>query len=160
MLGALPHHPHPPQDSHFRLNVINRIVAKTIDILIVFLLAAILPYPVGPLFGFAYSLLADGIQMGTLEGQSLGKKLLKLQVVNMIQKRPADFRDSALRNTPVGVATFFALIPVWGWLIMFLVGVPLMVMETFLMFSLGTGHRLGDVMADTEVIEIKKTPSV
>ena len=81
---------------------------------------------------------------------------MRLQVVHTLRRQPANARDSVYRNAPVGVATFFALIPVWGWLILCLIGVPLMLMEVYLMVSVETGHRLGDVMGDTEVIE--KTP--
>jgi uncharacterized RDD family membrane protein YckC len=145
-----------PIGTHVKVSVINRVVAKIIDILLIFFVAAILPYPVGPLLGFLYSLLGDGINIGTFRGQSIGKKLLKLQVVNTIRKKPANFQDSVLRNSPVGVATFFGIIPIWGWVILGLIGIPLMIMEVYLMISVDSGHRLGDVMADTEVIEIKR----
>jgi len=144
--------------THIKVSVVNRVVAKFIDIAIVFLVAAIFPYPLGPLLGFLYSLLADGIQYKTFNGQSVGKKLMKLQVVNTITKKPATYRDSVLRNAPVGVATFFAIIPVWGWLILGLIGIPLMIMEVYLMLTVETGHRLGDVMGDTEVIELGRAP--
>ena len=143
-----------------KANVINRVFGKLIDIVMVFFLAAILPYPVGPLSGFFYSLFADGINQGKFRGQSVGKKLMGLQVVNRVAKRPSNFRDSVLRNSPVGVATFFAIIPIWGWLILGLIGIPLMIMEVYLMFSLEKGHRLGDVMADTEVIEVRESSSI
>ena len=140
--------------SQIKVGVWNRIVAKMIDLLIVFFLAW-LPYPVGPLSGFLYSLLCDGINQGPFRGQSIGKKVMKLQVINTMQKKPAQWKDSLLRNLPVGVATFFGIIPIWGWLILLLVGVPLMVMEVYLMITVESGHRLGDVMGDTEVVEAK-----
>jgi uncharacterized RDD family membrane protein YckC len=145
-----------PIGTHVKVSVINRVVAKIIDILLIFFVAAVLPYPVGPLLGFLYSLLGDGINIGAFRGQSVGKKLLKLQVVNTIRKKPASLQDSVLRNSPVGVATFFGIIPIWGWVILGLIGIPLMIMEVYLMISVESGHRLGDVMADTEVIEVKR----
>ena len=149
-----------PMAAPTKANVVNRIVAKFIDIFVVFLIAAILPYPVGPLSGFFYSLFADGINRGNFRGQSLGKKLMRLKVVNRNTKKSGNFRDSILRNSPVGVATFFAIIPIWGWLILALIGIPLMIMEVYLMFSLEKGHRLGDVMGDTEVIEVRDSSSI
>jgi uncharacterized RDD family membrane protein YckC len=140
--------------SSSKVSVVNRVIAKLIDLAIVFLLVGFI-YPVGPLLGFLYSLCADGIGIGGLQGQSIGKKLLRLQVVHIPTRKPASFRDSVLRNAPVGVATFFGIIPVWGWLILGLIGLPLMVMEVYLMISVETGHRLGDVMGDTEVVERK-----
>lgn len=135
-----------------RLSVTNRVVAKIIDLIIVVALAVILPYPLGPLLGFFYSIAGDGMNFGPFKGQSIGKKAMKLQVVHILQKRPCNVRDSVFRNAPVGVATFFAIIPVWGWLILGLIGIPLMVMEVYLMVSVEKGHRLGDVMGDTEVV--------
>lgn len=139
-----------------KVNVVNRVAAKFVDLFIVFLVAVILPYPVGPLLGFVYSLVGDGIQGGGFEGQSVGKKLFKLQVVHIKTRQPAHWKESILRNAPVGVATFFGIIPIWGWIILAVIGLPLMVMEIYLMVTVETGHRLGDVMGDTEVIELKR----
>ncbi len=132
--------------------VLSRVLAKSVDLLLVFTLALLLPYPLGPLLGFLYSLLADGISWKTFHGQSLGKKLLKLQVVQQHSRQPIHYKDSMIRNAPVGVATFFAMIPVWGWLFLGIFGIPLLIMEVYLMLTVQTGHRLGDVMGDTEVI--------
>ncbi len=144
-----------PIPAHVKTSVINRVAAKLIDLALVISVAAILPYPLGPLVGFAYSLLADGIVYKGIAGQSVGKRVLKLQVLNKDTHKPATYRESALRNAPVGVATFFAIIPVWGWLILGLIGMPLMAMEIYLMLTVESGHRLGDVMGETEVVEFK-----
>lgn len=139
-----------------KASITNRIVAKIVDIIIVVAVAAILPYPLGPLLGFVYSILGDGMNHGPFKGQSIGKKFLKLQVVSTKRDgQPAGYRDSAFRNAPVGVATFFAIIPIWGWIILGLIGLPLMAIEIYLMVRIETGHRLGDVMGDTEVIEVR-----
>jgi len=137
-----------------KAKVLSRIGAKSIDLVIVFLAGAILPQVIGPLLGFFYSLLADGIQIKQLRGQSIGKKILGLKVVNVDTREPATLVESAIRNSPVGFATFFAIIPLWGWIILFMVGVPLMAIEVYLMMRVDTGHRLGDVMSDTEVTEV------
>ncbi len=146
----------PILNAQVRVSVVNRVIAKIIDIIIVFLMAAVLPYPVGPLLGFLYSLFGDGIHVGSFQGQSVGKKIMGLQVISTLHRKSASLRESALRNAPVGVTTFFAIVPVWGWLILALIGIPLMVMEVYLMASVESGHRLGDVMGDTEVIEVKR----
>ncbi len=147
---------HPPS----RANIFNRILAKLIDLLFVFLLAYFLPYPMGPLCGFIYSIFGDALSFNKRAGASLGKRLLGLKVVQVLEKRPAYWKDAALRNAPVGVATFFAIIPVWGWLIAGLIGLPLMLIEVYLILTVETGHRLGDVMADTEVVEVRKDSGV
>ena len=145
-----------------------------VDLLLVFALAGILPYPVGPMAGFIYSLVADGLKLGLIPGQSVGKKLFRLRVEQIVtrniadpgsggladtetfvrERMPCSFRASCLRNAPVGVATFFGIIPVWGWIILGVVGVPLMVIEVYLMMTAAHSHRLGDVMGDTEVVHI------
>ena len=132
----------------------NRILAKFTDLFIVFFIAALLPRVVGPLLGFFYSLIADGLSVGGQRGQSIGKKIFRLQVVNAITDKPAHFRDSMIRNSPVGLATFFAIIPIWGWFILVVIGIPLLAIELTLMVRMENGHRLGDVMADTEVREV------
>ncbi len=142
-----------------RAHIFNRILAKLIDLLFVFLFA-ILFYPVGPICGFLYSVFGDGITFGSIAGASLGKRIMGLRVIHVLEKRPAHWKDSLLRNAPVGVATFFAIIPIWGWLIAGLLGLPLMMIEVYLILTVETGHRLGDVMADTEVIEVHKESSV
>ena len=144
-----------PISAAVKTSVTNRVFIQITDLVFVFLLAAIVIYPLGPLLGFLYSILGDGMNFGPFKGQSIGKKLFKLQVVHAGTKTPATLKESALRNAPVGVATFFGIIPIWGWIILGLIGIPLMVMEIYLMLTVETGHRLGDVMGDTEVIDIR-----
>ena len=149
-----------PFQSQLKVSVLNRVAAKLIDLGLMVLVVGLIPYPVGPLLGFLYSLLADGMHFGPFDGQSIGKKLMGLKVIRREQEvQRANYKESALRNAPVGVATFFAIIPVWGWLILLLIGFPLMLMEIYLMLSVDTGHRLGDVMGHTEVIDIKPMES-
>jgi uncharacterized RDD family membrane protein YckC len=130
-----------------------RVSAKFVDLLIVMLLAAGVINPLGPLLGFLYSLVSDALPIQGFEGQSVGKRLFKLRVVST-RGTKVGLRDSVFRNAPVGVATFFALIPIWGWAILALIGFPLMVVEIYLLVRAPRGQRLGDVMGDTEVVEI------
>ncbi len=151
-----------PNRENRRANPIRRVGAKFIDLAVVMLAAAAF-YPVGPLVGFLYSILADALPIKGFSGQSIGKKLLKLRAISLKpgankvgqDGKPAlRYRDSIFRNAPVGVATFFALIPIWGWAILALIGFPLMVVEIYLLVRAPRGQRLGDVMADTEVVEL------
>ncbi len=143
-----------------RANPIRRVSAKFIDLFVVMVAAIVIINPLGPLVGFLYSLLADAIPVKGFEGQSIGKKLMRLRVVSTKSgalragRVRLTYRESVFRNAPVGVATFFALIPVWGWAILLLIGFPLMVVEIFLLVRAPGGQRLGDVMADTEVVEL------
>lgn len=135
--------------NHDRSMVFSRVFSKLIDLTLVIALANVF-YPVGALVGFLYSLFGD-----SMSGQSIGKKLLGLKVVGRLSRNPAGLKDSLIRNIPVGVATLFGFIPIWGWLVLGLVGIPLMIVEVYLMVSVGKGVRLGDAMADTEVISTK-----
>jgi uncharacterized RDD family membrane protein YckC len=141
-----------------RAHPVRRVLAKFIDLFFVMFVSAVVIYPLGPLLGFFYSLVADALPFKGFEAQSLGKKVMKLRVVSTQPGRtpgePLTYRDSAYRNAPVGVATFFALIPVWGWVILALIGFPLMIVEIYLLVRAPRGQRLGDVMADTEVVEL------
>lgn len=136
--------------SHEKTSVLNRCLAKSIDICVVIFLNTVFPHVVGALMGFLYMLVEDGL----FAGQSLGKRMLKLKVIHVKDGLPCTYRESAIRNAPVGVATFFAIIPFWGWILAVLVGIPLIIFEIYLMMSREMGLRLGDVMADTLVIDI------
>jgi len=131
---------------------VQRVTAKCIDLFIFIFLAAVLPAVVGPLLGFAYTMLGDSIQAGAFKGQSVGKMVIGLRVMSTRTREPATLRDSFIRNSPIGIVTFFSIIPFWGWLIMIVLGPPLMLIEAYLLFRVEKGHRLGDVMADTEVV--------
>ncbi len=133
-----------------------RCLAKSLDVIVIFFLSLALPHPVGVFLGLVYVLIHDGFP----GGQSLGKKAFGLRTVmydgsdegghGLAQR--CDYAKSALRNAPLGVATFFAIIPFWGWLISILLGIPMIAIELYLMMTRPQGARLGDVMADTRVI--------
>lgn len=150
MLFALPFEP-----SHSKVHVLHRVVAKLIDLTLVMTLAALLPYPLGPFLGFVYSLLGEVVPHPQWRGQSVGKKLLHLKVRCADPSQKFTWRESLLRNAPVGFVTFFALIPIWGWLIVIFLGFPLMALEVYLMTRSENGQRWGDVMGRTEVVQLE-----
>jgi uncharacterized RDD family membrane protein YckC len=138
-----------------RTFALNRVFAKAIDFAVVVLISLVLPFPWGAFLGFFYSIVADGMPIKGWTGQSLGKRLVKLKV--MSQKRagePCTLQESMLRNSPVAVFTFFALIPFWGWLIVLLVGIPLLALEVYFMLTAEKGRRIGDLLGETEVTEV------
>lgn len=138
-----------------KVSTLTRCIAKGVDLCVIVLLSIILPYPLGVLLGFIYTLIHDGIR----RGQSLGKYLFQLKVINLKDNEPCSLRDSVIRNAPLGVATFFGIIPFWGWIILILLGLPLVALEVYLMMTLENGGRLGDVMADTKVSEAPRYSS-
>ena len=131
-----------------KVSVLVRFIAKTIDIAIIVLLNVLLPYPVGVILGFLYTLIHDGI----FHGRSVGKILFHLKTIHLKDNKPCNYRESIIRNSPIAVATFFGIIPFWGWILLILMGIPLMILEVYLMIIRPDGSRLGDVMADTKVV--------
>ena len=127
-------------------------IAKSIDLLVFVFVAIVLPKVFGPLIGFIYTMAGDAIKVSAFSGQSVGKMAVGLKVISRVSGQPASLRESMIRNTPIGIVTFFSIIPFWGWFIMIVLGIPMILIETFLLIRAEKGHRLGDVMADTEVI--------
>lgn len=131
--------------------LINRLIGKAIDITLMFALASIPLYPAGPLAAFLYVLICDGFR----DGRSLGKRVVGLQVIHTATGKPAHFRDSVVRNCTVAIPVLFFMIPIVGWILWFLIGIPILAMEIYLMTRLEQHARLGDTMADTRVSEWK-----
>lgn len=140
--------------SETKVSVITRCMAKSVDLAVVFFVNVILPYPVGVLLGLVYMLVHDGL----FQGHSFGKSLFSIRAAMVKNNLLCTVRESAIRNAPLGVATFFGIIPFWGWILLVLLGLPLIALEIYLMLSSPTGARLGDVMADTHVVPSDKTP--
>ena len=124
-----------------------RLTAKAIDLFIVFILS-LLFYPFGLLVAIFYIGISDSLG----QGQSVGKKILGFSVLSLEDGKPCSLKQSIIRNLPVLIPMGFALIPLWGWIICSLLTIPLILLEIYLLFKLDSGHRLGDVMADTTVI--------
>jgi uncharacterized RDD family membrane protein YckC len=143
-----------PSAARQKFAVAQRVAAKMIDLLIVGMVGVLLPTFFAPIAGFIYSLVGDGLNGWGFRGQSVGKRLMGLKVVRVPGGEPMRMRDSTIRNLPIGVATFFAIIPLWGWIICILVGVPLMLIEITLMLRMKDETRLGDIMAGTRVVPV------
>ncbi|MBF0205389.1 MAG: RDD family protein [Oligoflexia bacterium] len=133
--------------SQIRIARLSRIIAKSIDLFIALILCTVV-HPLGVLLAVAYLCISDSLQ----HGQSVGKKFIGLAVISLDDGRPCSFRQSSIRNLPLIIPTALLIIPFWGWLLAILLGLPLVSLELYLLFSLDSGHRLGDVMADTTVI--------
>jgi uncharacterized RDD family membrane protein YckC len=131
----------------FKVALLARLLAKSIDLFIVLILS-IFFYPFGILLALIYMGVCDSLQ----EGQSVGKKFIGFSVISLIDGSPCSLRQSIVRNLPIMLPLFFAIIPIWGMIISILIGIPLFVFELYLLFKLDSGHRLGDVMADTSVM--------
>jgi uncharacterized RDD family membrane protein YckC len=124
-----------------------RLMAKAVDLSIVSFLAFI-AFPFGFFAGFTYLFVCDYIN----QGQSLGKKYFGMRVISLEDGLPCSLKQSGIRNLPLLVPFFFFLFPVWGWTLSILLAIPLVSLEIYLLFTLDSGNRLGDVMAETTVM--------
>lgn len=133
--------------SGIRTARLTRLIAKAIDFFIVLILSMLF-YPFGLILAIAYISVADALS----EGQSVGKKLMGLAVISLEDGSVCSLKQSVIRNLPLVIPMGFALIPLWGWIFSSILAIPLILLEVYLLFKLDSGHRLGDVMADTSVI--------
>ena len=111
-------------------------------------------YPVGLLLSLFYLGISDSMQ----NGQSLGKKIMGFSVISLEDGGPCSLKQSVIRNLPLLIPLVLALIPFWGWVLAFILGPPLVALEIYLIYKLDSGHRLGDVMADTSVMGHDRDP--
>ena len=127
-----------------RAGLLLRIAAKVLDFILIAAVIEIIPRA-GFFAGLAYLLLGDAL----FDGRSLGKRLVRLQVISSESRQPCSFRDSILRNSTFGLGYLLSLIPWIGWIFIAIVAAGEFV------FALGSreGRRLGDELAKTTVIE-------
>ena len=137
---------------------VKRMIAFVIDAL-ASMIVGFIPF-VGGIIGALYMLLRDALPIEALEYKSIGKKLLKLSVVNIEDPTSKiDYAASAKRNWMFALGPmmmFFLFIPILGWIIDILIGIAvfiLVIIEIIKIFSDEKGVRLGDKMAGTMVIE-------
>jgi uncharacterized RDD family membrane protein YckC len=133
----------------------NRVIARSIDFIIVIALCKILPV-IGFFGGITYLLIADGL----FDGRSLGKKLLGLSVIvgddgEAVTK--CGYRESVIRNSIFAAAYllfgFLAFVPLIGWFFGFLILSAVIIVETLIIIGSENDRRLGDELAKTQVIE-------
>jgi len=134
--------------------ILNRVIAKTIDFIIIAALLETIP-KVGYFAGLTYLLIGDGL----FDGRSVGKRLIGLKVIyyndNIVM--PCTFRESIIRNFPfaAGYILFGILsrIPLIGGIISLIIIVVTLLFESLVMIGSEKGTRFGDEIAKTQVIE-------
>jgi uncharacterized RDD family membrane protein YckC len=138
-----------------KVHAVDRFMAKGLDIILLVILTLIFSvvwYPLAVLVALSYALFHDAFKGGT----SPGKMIVGLKVIRYPdESSPVDWKISAIRNISFAIFTLFALIPMIGWILMFLVAIPLLIFEAYLIYSLDSGYRLGDIMAGTRVISLR-----
>jgi uncharacterized RDD family membrane protein YckC len=105
----------------------DRVLATLLDYVVASVLSAV------PFLGIAYLLTRDALPF--LDGQSVGKKVMKLRAVNAETGKPLtnDWGSSCMRNIPIAIA-------------------PLALVELFIMNGKPDHQRLGDDWGKTRVI--------
>ena len=127
-----------------KAHVLNRLIAKFIDLILVAAADRLVP-PVGWLAGLAYVLIADGLS----GGQSIGKRLIGLQTIVPLARDVAGFKESIIRNLPLALAYLLFSLPFIGWALAGAVAL----FETLLIIGNDRGVRLGDEIAQTQVLD-------
>lgn len=127
-----------------RAHILNRMIARLVDGLLVAAVAKLAP-PVGWLGGLTYLLIADGFS----GGRSVGKRLIGLQTISPRSRDASGFRESILRNLPLGLAYILYSIPYVGWLL----ACGVIAFEALLILGNDQGLRLGDEIAHTQVLD-------
>ena len=152
-----PREPAPPLASPRRqgspypkAGLLARAVGRVADLTLSLALSSI-PGKVGVLAGLLYLLVADSLW----QGQSVGKKIAGLKVVHVPTRSPAELKQSMIRNAPFAFIFLFQAVPLLGWLLLLIVGLPLVLLEAYLVYTDSLGIRLGDIFADTQVIDAK-----
>lgn len=131
----------------------SRIIAALIDMLFAWIFVVI---PViGGVISVLYLLFKDALPYQITKddewkNKSLGKKLMNLEV-NNLKGEIVDLQVSALRNIPLTIGNFIAIIPVLGWIIGPVVGVIFVTVELILLLTDKNNRRLGDRWANTKV---------
>lgn len=133
--------------SSIRIARFSRLMAKALDLFIVAILAMLF-YPFGLILALFYLAVCDSMY----GGQSVGKRFIGFSVISLEDGKPCSTKQSFVRNLPLLVPLGFGIIPPWGLIFCTILIIPLVLLETYLLFKLDSGHRLGDVMADTTVI--------
>jgi uncharacterized RDD family membrane protein YckC len=131
---------------------LSRLIAKAIDLFIVVVMPLITFsmgfYQIGLYFGIIYIAMSDGMR----GGQSYGKRFMGFSVKSLEDGAPCSYKQSAIRNLPFILPLTLGIVPFWGWILGGILGIALVGMELYLLYNLDSGHRLGDVMADTSVM--------
>ena len=130
-----------------RVAKLTRLIAKAIDLFIV-LCFSVPFFPFGIILGVIYMSICDGLG----NGQSAGKRFMGFAVKSLEDGSPCSYKQSVIRNLPFTLPLLVTSLPIIGWILAPILGVVLIGFELYLLYNLDSGHRLGDVMADTSVM--------
>ena len=124
-------------------------LARAADFTLAWVIAQSAPQ-IGPLLAAFYILIADGL----MSGQSVGKKIFGVRTVVVPRRAPAGWHESMLRNAPFALVAVFYAVPIL-WPVLFVLGIPMLAFEAYMIFTDRLGIRIGDIFADTQVVDAK-----
>ncbi len=124
-------------------------LARLVDFVLAFALAQT-SHELGPLLAVLYLLVADGL----MHGQSVGKRIFGIRTMVVPRRAPAGYRESVLRNAPFALVGLFYVVPLW-WLLLVVAGLPIVGFEAWMVVTDRLGIRIGDIFADTQVVDAK-----
>ena len=134
-----------------KASLILRGMARLVDVAIAsgcYLLAGRAGFVVAVL----YVLLADGLS----QGQSPGKKIFGVKALYLPTRTGARFRESVLRNAPFGLIILLGMMPRPLGSVAFWSGAVVIAgIEAWKVYRDPLGIRLGDIWAETQVIDGK-----
>ena len=127
-----------------------RFGARLVDTLVAWLLYKVTG-PAGIVMAFLYTLFADAM----INGQSVGKKLFGVKAIYLPSRSGVRHRDSVLRNGPFGLVIILFMMPDFGILAFAFGALGIGSVEAWSAFRHPSGQRLGDLWAQTQVIDGK-----
>lgn len=137
-----------------KADIFRRFIAFLIDGII----ASILIYvPIlGGVVSTVYMLTKDVIayeitKNPDFKNRSVGKKVMGLEVASL-EGKDINWELSIKRNLPLAVGSVCSIVPIIGWIIGAILGFILSIVEIFLVLTDNHGKRLGDRLANTQVV--------
>jgi len=86
---------------------------------------------------------------GLFNGQSIGKKLMRQRVINVATDSACSFTDSGKRNIILYIPSLFQFVHFLEGIL----GLVIVALELYFIFTNENGRRWGDRFADTQVLD-------
>lgn len=143
-----------------KADIFRRFIAFLIDGII----ASILIYvPIlGGIVSTVYTLTKDVIvyeitKNPDFKNRSIGKKIMGLEVASLDGK-DLNWEISIKRNLTLAIGSVCSIVPIIGWIVGAILGFIISIIEIVLIFSDNKGRRLGDKLANTQVVSSESLP--
>lgn len=143
-----------------KADIFRRFIAFLIDGII----ASILIYvPIlGGIVSTVYTLTKDVIvyeitKNPDFKNRSIGKKIMGLEVASLDGK-DLNWEISIKRNLTLAIGSVCSIVPIIGWIVGAVLGFIISIIEIVLIFSDNKGRRLGDKLANTQVVSSESLP--